>query len=139
VPRFTATPDKDELWRMRWLLLASTGGVTVGVVTLVATQPTDWHWTLLAWGVLIGIVYAAYLMVVFAAVLRREQHSAEQRTRFTRRRLIYVISSLFFCTVAGVIAAAFDVVWIDLVLAAYLAVIVAASAVGFVVLKRRER
>jgi MFS family permease len=139
VSRLPATSDDDQLWRMRWLLLGSTILITLSLITLIATQPTHWHWTLLGWGVLIGVAYATYLWIVFGDALRRKQHSPEQRTRLTRRRLIYVISSLFFSTVAGVISAALNVVWVDLVLAAYLALVVAASLGVFVVLSRRNR
>lgn len=133
-----ASTESDFLWRMRWFLLASCLAITGAVAVLIATVSTHWRWSLLTWGVLIGLVGYAILELVVAALLRTTQVGANERAAWKRRRVIYAGLWLFFGTLTGVLSAAFGLAWIDVVVAAYAALSLAAGCV-LIALARRRR
>jgi hypothetical protein len=120
------------------LLLGGDACVLFAVVVLIATQPTQWSWPLLVWGVLVGVLGAAIIEFVAAYSFRREPPTSIQRTRWNRRRLIYDGCWMFFGTMIGLVAAAFDLAWIDIVLTVWALASLGAGAVVYVVAVRRR-
>lgn len=137
MPSNATSRSEDQLWRRRWVLLASCVCIAIAVAVLVSTQPTHWHWPLFGWGVAVGVAGLAILELVAAVTLRSESSPAS-RNAWKRRRLIYDGIWLFFGAVIGVIAAAFNAVWIDIVLTAYAALSLLAGMIIYRAFRRRQ-
>jgi bacteriorhodopsin len=136
----TAQPaaEQDKLWNQRWLLLTSCAMVVVAVVIVISTQATHWTWALLVWGVLVGVASAAVIEVVAHQTFATRSHDDAATTKWRRRRIIYVGLWLFFPTVFGLLAAAFDLVWIDVAFTAYVLLSLLAGGLAFRVIRRRQ-
>ena len=128
-----AAPERDQLWRLRWLYVAGGAVNLAAVVYLALAFGTGWTWGLLWWGLLNGALPVAALKVAFARFGRRTHVSS----RWHRRRVLYSCMWLWAGLVSGVLAAAFDVLWIDLGVTAYEVLCGAAVAV-LIPIKRRS-
>jgi hypothetical protein len=132
-------PGVDVLWNMRWRLLASCTCVLFAIIVLIATQPTHWRWPLLVWGLLIGLAGTAAIEALFAYEYRHDRANTPVGSRWQRRRLILIFDVLwvFFGGIAGLVAAAFDLLWVDIGLTAY--TVVSLGAGGLVMIRARRR
>jgi hypothetical protein len=126
-------PISDQLWRMRWLYVAS-GAVTLAAVVYVAFAiGKGWEWGLLWWGVLNGALPVVALNVAFARRGRRTEVAAH----WHHRRILYSGMWLWAGLEAGIMAAAIGVLWIDLGLTAYI-VLCGVAGAALITVKRRS-
>jgi hypothetical protein len=123
----------DRLWGMRWLYVAS-GAVTLASVVYVAfAVGKGWDWGLLWWGLLNGALPVVAFNVAFARLSRR----TEDAVRWHRRRVLYSGMWLWAGLETGIMATAFEKVWIDLGFTAYIVLCGVAGPV-LIALKRRS-
>lgn len=127
--------EEDPLWRMRWLLLASGITVLAAVSTVVGLNRSGWNWALFGWGVAIGVVGLAVITGAFRVGLRRDDDTDDQRERLRRRILIYSVMWPIIGIICGAVSAAFDQAWLDIGVAAYVAL---AFGVGFALVWRQK-
>jgi uncharacterized membrane protein len=106
----TATPTgSDPLWR------------------------TGWHGALFWWGLVIGLVPAAALNLILGRLGAR----VRDQPRYHHRRVIYTVMWTALGVELGVMAAAFDLAWLDIGVAAYV-MMCALAAATLVLVKRRS-
>jgi hypothetical protein len=134
----TVSADDDFLWRLRWLLVASCAAITFAVIVLLSTVPTNWRWPLLVWGVLIGVVGDGILVLTARFALNSPAATSDARAIWARRRIIYAGLWLFVGALTGVVSAAFDLPWIEVVVAIYAALSLGAGLVMVMVVGRRR-
>lgn len=130
------TADEDFLWRMRWMLLASMIVVLAALGLLVSMHHSNWNWSLFFWGVVVGLAGLAIITALIGLVSRRQETTADQRLRLRRRLTIYTFCWIAAGLICGSASAAFDLPWIDIVVAAYIAVTLGAG--GLLVFRRRD-
>jgi hypothetical protein len=130
--------DNDVVWQKRWWLAASCALITVAVIVLLSTRPTNWRWPLLVWGVLIGVVGDGVLVLTARAALNTPSAPSTARATWARRRRIYAGLWLFAGTLTGVVSAGFDLAWVDLAVAIYAALSLGAGIVSVMVAGRRR-
>jgi hypothetical protein len=130
--------DDDVVWQKRWWLVASCALITVAVIVLLSTRPTNWRWPLLVWGVLIGVVGDGVLVLTARAALNAPSAPSTAPATWARRRMIYAGLWLFFGTVTGVVSAGFDLPWIDLAVAIYAALSLGGGLVIVIAAGRRK-
>jgi MFS family permease len=130
------TAADDPLWRRRGMLLASMIVVLAALGLLVSMHHTNWSWSLFFWGIVIGLAGLAVIATMSGLVSRRQGITADQRLRLRRRVTIYAFCWIAAGLTCGSIAAAFDQPWIDIAVAAYVAVTLGAG--GLLVYRRRD-
>lgn len=131
-----AAVDDDPLWRMRWALLASMIVVLAAVGLIVAMHHTHWNWALFIWGIAIGLAGLAIIAGVFRFVTRHHEPTPAQRIRLQRRLRIYTFCWLAAGLICGSVSATFDQAWIDIAVAAYVLITLAAG--GLLIFRRRN-
>jgi hypothetical protein len=134
--RSRADASPDPLWRLRWLML--TGGLlclTALVVVKLEVQD-EWHSSLFYWGVGVGLAGALGIYLILSGALRTGSPDPAARLRFTRRRALYAWTWVGTGIGLGMFAAMFDLVWLDIAMAAYVVVVL---VIGAVVLRRHAR
>ena len=132
--------DGDVLWRTRWLLVASCALIAGALTVVIVTQATHWVWGLFLWGLSTCIAGAAVIETVAGVAVNRGRIDSASKVMWHRRRAIYAGLWIFWGVVIGGTAAAFDLVVIDVVATAYIALSFAAAGVGTaMVLRRRTR
>jgi hypothetical protein len=112
--------------------------VLVAVIILISTQPTQWTWPLSLWGLLVGVAGASVLEIAARHTFRIEPPNPALLAKWHRRRFIYDGLWLFFGTVAGLLAAALDLVWIDAALTAYAVISLVAGGLVYRAIRRRQ-
>jgi hypothetical protein len=132
-----ASASADPLWRLRWWLLASGISTLAALAVLDLDLSLSWHWSLFPWGIAVGMVGAGFINMALRAASLLSKLDLERRTRIRRRRLIYTWMWLFLGIETGMAAAMFDLVWIDVAVAAYV-LVVAAAGLAILVVKKRQ-
>jgi hypothetical protein len=127
----------DPLWRRRWLLLASSLMVLVALAVLEMELSFRWHWALFGWGFLVGVVGAAGIHRLGSTAIRLSE-DPDRTARFSRRRALYTWAWFFLGTEAGMLAAMFDLAWIDIAVAVYVAVLLVAVVTVLRIGNRRQ-
>jgi hypothetical protein len=140
-----ATPSgRASLWpglnqrNLQWLGIVSLGVASLGAVVAGVYDPVAWRWSLFWWGVAIGVVGIAHNEFVTRLGVRLDA-APRGRRRMAGRRLNYTLMWIGLGPLIGGLAAAWNVVWIDVAAGAYAVVVwVLALIVLFFVYRRGD-
>jgi hypothetical protein len=100
---------------------------------------TTWSWPLFMWGVLIGLAGFGIAQVQWLLLSRRFEANEAARQQMTARRPIYFLFAVGGGATIGGLSAATDMGWIDVVGAAYFALVTVAGTIwGAVVIRRMQ-
>jgi MFS family permease len=134
----TTTWPEVTVRHLHWLVTSAAVGVVAVAVVGGVLNPAPWRWSLFWWGLAIGGVGIAHNE--FVTRMGRRQNAAPRPRRIRiggGRQLSHTLLWVSLGPLVGGLAAAWDLVWIDVAVGAYAAAVwLVALVVLFFVCRR---
>jgi MFS family permease len=109
--------------RSNWLLAGVAAGSAVAVVAGGLLNPAPWRWSLFWWGLAIGVVGVAHNELVTRMGQRQNAVPRPRRIRIGSWRLSHTLLWVPLGPLVGGLAAAWDLVWVDVAVSVYAAAV----------------